>query len=145
MNKKYLARLVALTNEAEQKLRELGVTAIYLFGSRAEGTARPGSDYDFAIIMNDAQQVSPNIPMDLYGALLDILNTAIIKRDFKTIDLVFLQRVPLYYSMNAFKYGKLIYDGDPQARLRFEERVRLMYMDFEPYRKALEEATLALV
>jgi hypothetical protein len=83
--------------------------------------------------------------MDLYGALFDILNAAIVKRDFKTIDLVFLQRAPLYYSLNAFKYGKLIYDSDPKARLRFEERVRLMYMDFEPHRKELEEATLAMI
>lgn len=142
---KQTAQLIKLTKDAEQKLRALGVAAIYLFGSRAEGIARPGSDYDFAIIMQDARKAIPYVDALLYNQLYDIINAAIAQRDFQTIDLVFLQRAPLYYTMNVLKYGVLLYDGNSKARLQFEERARLMYMDFEPYRQELEKATLAMV
>lgn len=134
-----------ISSQAQKQLRAFGVAAVYLFGSRAERVARPGSDYDFAIIMKDARKATPYVDTALYNQLYDIMSAAIVERDFKTIDLVFLQRAPLYYTINVLKYGILIYDGDPKARLAFEERGRLMYMDFAPYRKQLEEATLAMI
>lgn len=136
---------VRLTKDAEEKLRALDIAAIYLFGSRAEGIARLGSDYDFAIIMRDARKAAPHVDTVLYNQLLDIMSAAIMQRDFQRIDLVFLQRAPLYYTINVLKYGILLYDGDYHARLNFEERARLMYLDFEPYRKELEKATLTMV
>lgn len=136
---------IRFSGNTTQQLSNLGVVAVYLFGSRAEGTARPGSDYDFAFIMHDTRRITPYVGKELYQQLFDIVNGAITQRDFQTIDLVFLQRVPLYYTMNVLKYGNLLYDGDPRVRTSFEERARLMYMDFEPYRKELEAAALAMV
>ena len=129
----------------QDQLRAEGVAAVYLFGSRAQGNARETSDYDLALIMQNTKGIVPYINTSLYNALLDCVSQAIQEPTLPTIDLVFLQRVPLYYTMNVLKSGILIYDGNPHARLQFEERARLMYMDFEPYRKELEYATLAMI
>lgn len=61
----------------------------------------------------------------------------------RDVDVVFLQRAPLYYTTHALKYGRVVYDANPRARVRFEERVRATVMDFHPLRRELERAVLA--
>ena len=47
------------------------ITAIYLFGSRATGTARPDSDYDLLLVVSDAFALSDKDT--LYDQVIDIL------------------------------------------------------------------------
>ena len=47
------------------------VKAVYLFGSRAKGTARPDSDYDLLLVVSDAFSLSDKDM--LYDRVMDIL------------------------------------------------------------------------
>lgn len=43
-------------SDAEQQtLKDLGISAAVLFGSRAMGTAREGSDYDIGVLLSDSK------------------------------------------------------------------------------------------
>jgi len=47
------------------------LVAVYLFGSRARGTARPDSDYDVALVVTDSFSLADKDV--LYDAVMDIL------------------------------------------------------------------------
>ena len=47
------------------------IKTIYLFGSRAKGTARPDSDYDFLVVVSDAFSLHDKDA--LYDQVIDIL------------------------------------------------------------------------
>jgi predicted nucleotidyltransferase len=47
------------------------IRAIYLFGSQATGTARPDSDYDVLLVVNDAFSLADKSL--LYDGVIDIL------------------------------------------------------------------------
>ncbi|MFH1099033.1 MAG: nucleotidyltransferase domain-containing protein [Candidatus Uhrbacteria bacterium] len=147
-------RMVQLTDQDCMKLKELGVTALYLFGSRAQGIAGPLSDYDFAVLLEDARAANdPERYPKFYDAVYDICAGALPKDEppppghFTNIDIVFLQRhrTPLHYALSAADQGVLLYDGNPGFRLRFEERARYLYMDFEPFREEAYRLALAMI
>lgn len=143
---------IAFSDEDQAQLRRLGVVAVYLMGSRAVGTATARSDYDFGIIFNHAalaldDERYPALHAALYALLADRLpqDDAPPPGTLRDVDVVFLQRVPLYYTTHALKYGVLLYEGNPRARVQFEERAREAVMDFQPLRHELERALLALI
>ena len=45
--------LIKISPKTTQKLKDMGVGLVYLFGSRAEGTAHPLSDFDIGIVFSD--------------------------------------------------------------------------------------------
>lgn len=47
------------------------IKAIYLFGSRAKGTARPDSDYDLLLVVTDAFSLKDKDA--LYDTVIDVL------------------------------------------------------------------------
>jgi len=49
----------ALAAIVERLVRDLSPDAVYLFGSRALGTARPDSDYDLVIVLKDDWNTEP--------------------------------------------------------------------------------------
>lgn len=141
---------LSFSDDDRARLQELGVTAVYLMGSRAVGTATARSDYDFGIVLDRAarpadDQRYPALHAALYALLADCLphEDAPPPGTLRDVDVVFLQRAPLYYTTHALKYGVLLYDGNPRARVQFEERAREAVMDFQPLRRELERALLA--
>ncbi len=54
------ANLIEVVRKYDAALRENGATAVFVFGSRARGTARPDSDLDL-FIDYDAMAKIPNI------------------------------------------------------------------------------------
>lgn len=135
----------------QRRLDTLGVAAIYLIGSRATGAATPRSDYDFGVILKaGARAVDEHAYPRLHQKLYRLLAESLPASDpppppgmLRDVDVVFLQRAPLYYTTHALKYGRLIFDGHPRLRVRFEENVRRDVMDFQPLRRTLEQALLA--
>jgi predicted nucleotidyltransferase len=104
------------------------IVSAYLFGSQALGKTKPMSDVDIAILLRD------NAPK---GRKLiheeDYLAYRITKAiQAKEVDLIELNRQGLIFVHNVLKTGKLIYDADPDFRIKFVSKVISDYCDFEP-------------
>ena len=119
-----------LTTKHKQMLSKLGVQAIYLFGSRALQTHTAASDYDYAILMQNKGHSKGD---DVYFALYNLL-TEISPRTLENdiIDIVYLRDVGLELRFHVIRYGQVIYDHNPQARINFEVETELLYCDYRP-------------
>lgn len=133
----------SLPQKAKKQLKKLGIVAVYLFGSRAQGVAGPLSDYDFGMLMSKYNSENHG---KLYDAVYDILSP-VCPRTLKNdvIDIVFLnnENVSLELKMHVIRYGLLLLDEDPQRRVNFEERVMLEYCDFRPMLDMMDKTILA--
>lgn len=130
-----------LPSHTKEQLKKLGVVALYLFGSRAQGVAGPQSDFDFAVLMDTEGYQRGS---DLYNRLYDIL-APLCPRTLANdvIDIVFLRDAPLELQFHVIRYGVVLFDRDPRARLRFEEQTVLAYCDFQPILSLFDRALLA--
>lgn len=111
-------------------LSKAGVQAVYLFGSRAQGKAGPNSDYDYAVLLPDRGHSRGD---ELYFGLYDIfseISPRTLKND--VIDIVFLRDAPLELRFHVIRYGKVLLDTSPNARLDFEAQTILLYGDYRP-------------
>jgi uncharacterized protein len=79
-------------------IQSLNVTKIVLFGSRARGTARDNSDYDFAIWLKERSKWPELI------ATAEEQNFTLLPCDF-----VIYNELPLEYKKNIDREGLLIY------------------------------------
>ena len=108
-----------------------GVAVAYLFGSRAEGTARPDSDHDVAVLFAD-----PDPTLDATVRLAADLGAV-----FGTeVDVVDLDRAELELRGRVAERGRLLYSADEPRRVRFEVDTRLRWIEFRP---VVEETTRA--
>ena len=128
----------------KEKMDGLGVAGIFLFGSRAQGTARANSDYDFAILMRD-KRILADIKQRkiIYDALYDILSAQV--KSLRDIDIVFVQNVDLQLRYRVAKDGQLLYTGDKKIVYDFLEQTMESYADFAPLRRIFQQTTLARV
>jgi predicted nucleotidyltransferase len=100
-----------------------GVAVAYLFGSRAEGTARPGSDHDVAALFTDPRPAL-DATVRLGAHLAGVLGTE--------VDVVDLDRAELELRGRVAERGRLLYSVDGPRRVRFEVDARLRWIDFRP-------------
>ncbi|MCL6478832.1 MAG: nucleotidyltransferase domain-containing protein [Peptococcaceae bacterium] len=109
------------------------VIAVYLFGSHVTGNPTPLSDVDIGVLLDKGTEYdSIGLEMRILGGLQKIF-----KRE--NVDLTVLNRSPLPLQFNITG-GKLLYDGNSQKRIAFEEYVRKYYLDCLPiYREYREE------
>ena len=105
---------VAVIREAVAVLRHAGARFAYLHGSRAAGHARPGSDIDIAAHFGGR---TPNS--------FDVLLPA-------GVDLLVLDDAPLELAGRVAVGGRLLFDDDPVARIRWEAMTRKIYFDELP-------------
>jgi predicted nucleotidyltransferase len=108
-----------------------GVAVAYLFGSRAEGTARPDSDHDVAVLFTDATPAL-DATVRLAADLAAVLGTE--------VDVVDLSRAELELRGHVAERGRLLYSVDEPRRVRFEVDTRLRWIEFRP---VVEETTRA--
>lgn len=126
------------TRKEEESLKTAGVEAVILFGSQAQGLARAESDYDLAVIATAGADKTT-----IYDELYETVSTKIDK--LVNVDIVFLSEAPLELKNHVAKYGRILYQADPQAFLRFKESVMEEYCDFAPLRVEFQRATLARI
>lgn len=133
-----------LPQAAQKELKALGVFTVYLFGSRAAGTEHALSDYDFAILMHNAQLPNKKQSSHLYNQIYDILSP-LCPRQFPNdiIDIVFLTQVPLELQFQVINTGRVVMDAHPVHRANTEAAIQLRFCDFAPYRTVMREALLA--
>jgi uncharacterized protein len=84
-----------------------GVVLAYLFGSQAEGTARPSSDIDFAVLLppGTPREQFLDARLSLINAVMDVLHT-------DKVDLVVLNEATPLLMHQVVKFGRVLYE-DP--------------------------------
>lgn len=102
-----------------------GVAAAYLFGSRARGTARAGSDIDLALLLTESPSAS------LHG-LPNRIADALERELGEEIQVVALSSAPPDLVHRVLRDGVLVCETDRSARVRFEVARRREYLDLLP-------------
>ncbi|MEX0657953.1 MAG: nucleotidyltransferase domain-containing protein [Egibacteraceae bacterium] len=104
---------------------EPDVVVAYLFGSRARGTARPGSDADVAVLLDEDSDVHQRT-LDLMAALGE------------GVDVVVLNEAPVALAYRVLRDGVLPVCRDEQVRVRHRAATISRYLDTVPLRRTLE-------
>ncbi len=99
--------------------KEPTILMAYLFGSYADGTAHRKSNLDLAFLFNE-----PGAEMALQVKLSDVTG-------FEAIDLLNLNKAPLYLQFKVITSGRLIYESDPDLTSDFLENLFNRYHDRE--------------
>ncbi|MEM1416075.1 MAG: nucleotidyltransferase domain-containing protein [Myxococcota bacterium] len=103
-----------------------GVSAAYLFGSRARGTERPTSDVDVGVLFAQPRARGlVGLPTELEAALGEALSLPV-----QVID---LERASPDLVHRVLRDGILVSEADPSARVRFEVKRRNEYFDVLPH------------
>ncbi len=106
--------LEAVTAEAVALLRQAGARFAYLHGSRATGRSRVDSDIDIAAYFGGH-------PPHSFDVLLP-----------RGVDLLILDDAPLELAGRVAVGGKLLFEEDQVARVRWEAMTRKIYFDELP-------------
>ncbi len=102
-------------NEIAAALRSAGARFAFLFGSRVTGDARPESDLDVAAWWGGQAPDPWDVPLPA------------------GVDLVVLDRAPLWLAGRVAMTGEILFDDDPPARVAWQADTRLVYLDELPY------------
>lgn len=109
-----------------------GVVAAMLIGSQARGSAGPLSDVDIGVWhvpgLDPAARLQ--LRLDLIKAASDALGTP-------EVDVVPLNDATPLMRHRAIRDGRRLVERDPKARVRFEARALLDYLDTAPLRAEL--------
>lgn len=103
-----------LRSEVVDVLRRAGARFALLHGSRAAGTHRPDSDVDVAAWWAAGAPAS-------FEVLLP-----------PGVDLVVLNGAPLELAGRVALHGRILFDDDPPARVRWVATTRKIYADEQP-------------
>ncbi len=114
--------------ELDEVLKEIRLVVAYLFGSQARGQARPVSNVDIAVYLNEGLKKGErfDLKLRLIGDLSVILQT-------DGVDLLLLRDLPLFFQYRIVREGKLIFCKDELQRIRFEFRVMSLFFDRQYY------------
>ena len=126
-----------MTRKHKERLQQLGVSIVYLFGSRATGRKAPSSDTDIGVVFRDFEFDSDK--RAAYHALYQLFSE--LYRDSR-LDIVFLQTSPLSLQYSAIKEGKILFENDPIATANYENRTINEYLDFRPVMDFFDRSTM---
>lgn len=122
--------LPELKNQHIKLLKNTDIQAIYLFGSRALDRATPLSDYDYAVLTPDSShQKGDKLYQILYEVFSEISPRTL---DNDIIDIVYLKNIGLEMRYHIVRYGKILYDQNPLARMDYEVKTAMLYCDYRP-------------
>jgi predicted nucleotidyltransferase len=102
------------------------VVAVYLFGSVAQGRARPQSDVDIAVLLaaDLDEEACFNRRLRMGWEVERVIG--------RPTDLVVLNDAPPLLQHQVLKHGRLIFERDRAARVEFEVRAGKIYADLKP-------------
>jgi predicted nucleotidyltransferase len=104
------------------------IIAVYLYGSRGRGDAKPTSDVDLGVLLKSRPPSTlSNVVSDLEGAVERAVGLPVeaVAMNGASPDLVH----------RVMRDGIIILDRDRPARLEFEVQARNEYFDMEPIRR----------
>ena len=123
-----------------QKLKKIKVGILYLFGSQVEGTSGPQSDIDLGVVFTDTGTIrKAKDSLEIYTYLFNLLSDVF---PHKKVDIVFLQRSPLFLQFEVVTRGKVLYEVSSYFRANYTEKVIKEYIDFKPLLDKMNEVTL---
>ncbi|MBM4306906.1 MAG: nucleotidyltransferase domain-containing protein [Deltaproteobacteria bacterium] len=114
------------------------IAAAYLFGSHASDKATRDSDVDIAILLKDDRPKGRELLHEEDYLAYKIARTLGVKE----VDLIDLNHKGIIFQHNVLRTGHLIYDADPEFRIRFETRVIIRFCDYEPTLRFIEKNQL---
>lgn len=106
------------------------IRAVYLFGSYADGTARPDSDLDLGIL--------PRTPA-FHQRLLDLL-ADLTEAGFDRVDIVWLDEADLTLRYEIVRRNHPLYTAPDFDHGTYFSRVLREYWDTEPYLRIVRQA-----
>ena len=112
-------------SEIAASLPDIGL--VYLFGSHAQGTAGPMSDYDLGVWAIHGADL--DLHMRLHRAFAPVLGDVL-------LDLVFLNDAPIELAYAIIAQGKLLYQRDLATRVEVEANIMSRYGDYLPVLRA---------
>jgi hypothetical protein len=108
-------------------LRGAGARFAFVHGSRATGEARPDSDLDVAAWWGADAPAPWDVELP------------------PQVDLVVLDKAPLWLAGRIALHGRLLFDDDPPARVTWQADTRLIYLDELPTMQASQREWLEAV
>lgn len=108
-------------------LQKENVLALYIFGSRARGTADISSDIDLAVLFYPEERDKVNDPeycINFINAFQQYINHT-------QLDLIFLQKTGLKMTFKIITTGILLYEAEEEKRLDYEDMVICQGLDFK--------------
>jgi len=116
-----------LSKKVVNKLKELNISLVYLFGSYVNKKMNFQSDIDIAILFYDDsyKKYKLKIYSELYKIFSDIFKN-------REVDIVFLNESPLTLKFEVVTSGKPIYFEKIDTHYEYKERVIKEYIDFKP-------------
>jgi predicted nucleotidyltransferase len=109
--------------------RRFGLDTLWLYGSEAQGTSRPGSDVDLAALFRRRPE-----PLEVFDARTDL--EEILHRD---VDLVDLDQTSPVLGMQVLRHGNLLVDQNPARRHTSFGRILGLYEDVKILRREVEK------
>lgn len=106
---------------------------LYLFGSRAQGTAGPMSDYDLGALFDAA--IDDQTRERFRHALVLLLGN-------ESVDLVLLNQAPIELAYAVIAQGIVLYSRDLATRVEYEADVLSRYGDYLPVLRAERDEIL---
>ncbi|MPZ54510.1 MAG: nucleotidyltransferase domain-containing protein [Acidimicrobiia bacterium] len=103
-----------LEKATTEALRASNAKFAFVFGSQAEGTQRPESDLDVAAWWGED-------PPDPWDVALPAV-----------VDLIVLDKAPLWLAGRVALHGRVLFDDDPPARVAWQADTRFIYLDEIP-------------
>lgn len=104
---------------------DANVAAVYLFGSRARGTARASSDVDLGVLYRNAPPSTLlGQPFELQAELASELGVP--------VDIVVMNTAPVDLVHRILRDGRILLEADRSRRIAFEVKARNQYFDLLP-------------
>lgn len=111
------------------------VSALYLFGSCAEGRALPQSDIDMAVLIDEKKLKRKN-----YEQLKNVYYKASPSFSLRQVDIAILNTASPYLKHRVIKTGKILFDRNRRLRVRFTTNAIIEYLDFKPIEDIFNKA-----
>lgn len=125
------------TEQLSQLFTTHGVVLAYIFGSQAEGKARPLSDVDIAVLLGPrvAREQWFQVQLDLTNELMDLFHR-------NDVDVVILNQATPVLAHEVIRFGQVLYEARPGTRVNFELAALRRYVDTEPLRRLQDHRLL---
>lgn len=104
------------------------VAGAWLFGSWARGEARPGSDVDVGLVLDEPNPSA----VDHYLWIADLTSRLEVALGGRPVDVVLLEAQGPVFCHRVLAEGRRIYTADRDRCVDFESETYIRYLDFRP-------------